>query len=273
MEPDQTLSTGAIAGRKKDKSQIYILFCTNATGSYKFRPLVIGKLLNPQCFKNFNRKILLLIDNVGFYFNPKIFNETENDFNNKENNEEEIVTESSYSAQNRKKVNKKKPDIKLSNIELIYLPSNTTAYLQPMDARIIYSFKSKYKKEYCKHLIRKFDAETGILPSCIDDDDVNFDLQNFEPDSDVTEIEDLLDNLLETDNVRNYFQILDHEISAKENLIEEQIVNLVQLENKEESEDNDDLNNEIPPISIKETVYSGLETFIPEFDVNNLRIF
>ncbi|CAB4486112.1 unnamed protein product [Rhizophagus irregularis] len=217
MEPDQTLSTGAIAGRKKDKSQIYILFCTNATGSYKFRPLVIGKLLNPQCFKNFNRKILLLIDNVGFYFNPKIFNETENDFNNKENNEEEIVTESSYSAQNRKK--------------------------------------------------------TGILPSCIDDDDVNFDLQNFEPDSDVTEIEDLLDNLLETDNVRNYFQILDHEISAKENLIEEQIVNLVQLENKEESEDNDDLNNEIPPISIKETVYSGLETFIPEFDVNNLRIF
>ncbi|GET56319.1 tigger transposable element-derived protein 5 [Rhizophagus irregularis DAOM 181602=DAOM 197198] len=155
------------------------------------------------------------------------FDETEDDFNNKENNEEEIVAESFYSAQNRKK---------------------------PMDARIIHSFKSKYKKEYYN-------------------DDVNFDLQNFKPDSDITEIKDLFDNLPETDNVRNYFQILDHEIPAEENLIEEQIVNLVQLENKEESEDDDDLDNEIPSISIKEAVYSGLETFIPEFDVNNLRIF
>ncbi|CAG8746640.1 9068_t:CDS:2, partial [Rhizophagus irregularis] len=168
------------------------------------------------------------------------FDETEDDFNNKENNEEEIVAESFYSAQNRKK--------------LVYLPPNTTAYLQPMDARIIHSFKSKYKKEYYN-------------------DDVNFDLQNFKPDSDITEIKDLFDNLPETDNVRNYFQILDHEIPAEENLIEEQIVNLVQLENKEESEDDDDLDNEIPSISIKEAVYSGLETFIPEFDVNNLRIF
>lgn len=98
-------------------------------------------------------------------------------------------------------------------------------------------------------------------------------MQNFKPDSDITEIKDLFDNLPETDNVRNYFQILDHEIPAEENLIEEQIVNLVQLENKEESEDDDDLDNEIPSISIKEAVYSGLETFIPEFDVNNLRIF
>ncbi|CAB4436504.1 unnamed protein product [Rhizophagus irregularis] len=208
-----------------------------------------------------DRKILLLIDNAGSHFNPKIFDETnlnEDDFNDEENNEEEM---------------------------LVYLPPNTTAHLQPMDAGIIHSFKSKYKKEYCKHLIRKFDAgvdytknklnlkeaieyiadgwnnvtqktirncwiKTGILPSYIDDDDVNFDLRNFEPDSDATEIEDLLDNLPETDNVRNYFQILDHEIPAEENLTEEQIVNLVQLEKKEESEEDDDSDNEIPPVSI-----------------------
>jgi hypothetical protein len=58
-------------------------------------------------------------------------------------------------------------------------------------------------------------------------------------------------------------------------------VNLcIQLEKKEESEENDDSDNEIPPVSIKEAV-GGLETFIiyfqqqtdPEFDVNDLRIF
>lgn len=128
--------------------------------------------------------------------------------------------------------------------------------------------------------IRNCWIKTGILPSYIDNDDVNFDLRNFEPDSDATEIEDLLDNLPETDNVRNYFQILDHEIPAEENLTEEQIVNLIQLEKKEESEEDDDSNNEIPPVSIKEAI-GGLETFIiyfqqqtdPEFDVNDLCIF
>jgi hypothetical protein len=85
-----------------------ILFCVNATGSHKLRPLVIGKSLNPQCFKNLNkstlsvtyranskawmrsdifvewikdldyyfriieRKILLLVNNAGSHFNPKI---------------------------------------------------------------------------------------------------------------------------------------------------------------------------------------------------------
>ncbi|CAB4428076.1 unnamed protein product [Rhizophagus irregularis] len=122
-----------------------------------------------------------------------------------------------------------------SNIKLVYLPLNTTTYLQPMNTRIIHNFKSKYKKEYCKHLIRKFDAEvdytncwikTGILPSYIDNDDVNFNWQNFELDSDTTEIEDLFDNLPKADNMQNYFQILNYEILAKENFTEEQIVNL-----------------------------------------------
>ncbi|CAB4417211.1 unnamed protein product [Rhizophagus irregularis] len=167
-------------------------------------------------------------------------NLNEDNFNDEENNEEEM----------------------LSNIELVYLPPNTTAHLQPMDAGIIHSFKSKYKKEYCKHLIRKFNAGVDYTKNKLNLKEA---------------IEYIAD---ETDNVRNYFQILDHEIPAEENLTEEQIVNLVQLEKKEESEEDDDSDNEIPPVSIKEAVGS-LETFIiyfqqqtdPEFDVNDLRIF
>jgi hypothetical protein len=167
---------------------------------------VIGKSLNPRCFKGFNksalpvtyranskawmradifiewlqhldswfrtmdRKILLLIDNAGSHFNPKILDESNN--TNEEvsddEEEEEIIAESSHSAQSRKrrkkpkqskrkKPIKKKPDIKLTNIELVYLPPNTTAHLQPMDAGIIHSFKAKYKREFCRHLIKQFD--------------------------------------------------------------------------------------------------------------------
>src|SRR4051794_29244793 len=116
-----------------------ILFCANATGSHKLRSLVIGKSLNPRCFKNLNklalpvtyranskawmrsdifvewikdldyyfrtmeRKILLLVDNTGSHFNPKIFEE-DNTIENESNDKEE----SNYEDQRKKTKNKKK---------------------------------------------------------------------------------------------------------------------------------------------------------------------
>ncbi|GBC13711.2 tigger transposable element-derived protein 6-like [Rhizophagus irregularis DAOM 181602=DAOM 197198] len=219
MEPNQTLSTGAVAGRKMDKSRVSVLFCANATGSHKIRPL-----------------------------------------------------------------KKEKPAVDLTNIELVYLPPNTTAHLQPMDAGIIHSFKAKYKQEFCRHLIRQFDSgvdhvknklnikeaidyiaeswnnvtpttiqncwiKTGILPSC-DDDNTD------EEDLDDDELENLLINLPEeTADVLEYFQLLDREIPTEEHLTEEQIIDMVRNEENqvEESED-DDENEEIPLISVKKAI-------------------
>lgn len=39
-------------GRKVEKQRITFLACTNATGSHKVKPLVIGKAKNPRCFRN-----------------------------------------------------------------------------------------------------------------------------------------------------------------------------------------------------------------------------
>ena len=155
---------------------------------------MIGKSNNPRCFKNINkaslpvtyyanskawmrsdifvewlhhldnwfrimdRKILLLIDNMASHFNPKMFDKDSSDLS--EDDDDETVAESSQSAQNRTKYKKKatkKPNIKFTNIKLVYLPPKKTAHLQPMYAGIIHSFKSKYKQEFCKHLIQQFD--------------------------------------------------------------------------------------------------------------------
>ncbi|CAB5367834.1 unnamed protein product [Rhizophagus irregularis] len=341
MEPNQTLSTGKISGRKKDKNRLSVLLCSNSDGSHKFSPLVIGKSLNPRCFKNINksnlpviyranskawmrsdifiewlhyldnwfrtmdRKILLLIDNAGSYFNSKIFDENNSDLSEDDpNTEGEVVAESSHSAQNRKKSKKKaikkRPDIKLTNIELAYLPPNTTAHLQPMDVGIIHSFKSKYKWEFCMHLIRQFDSgidreknklnvkeaidyiaeawnsvssttirncwiKTGILPSSdyVFDDVDN--LQNFEIDGlNDSDDEFDIDCLPEADHLREFFQMFDHEIPTEEHFTDEQIINLLQDEINGDSED-DISDEEIQMISDKEGI-NALKTFINYFE-------
>jgi len=69
-------------------------------------------------FCTMDRRILLLIDNARSHFNPKMFDKDSSDLSE----DEEIVAESSHSAQNRTKSKKKptkKPNIKLTNIKLI----------------------------------------------------------------------------------------------------------------------------------------------------------
>ena len=99
--------------------------------------------------------------NTGSHFNPKRLEKEDdiNDINDEEISDDECDSEQeSGHKKQKKKVQQKKVGPNLTNIELVYLPPNTTAHLQPMDAGIIHSFKAKYKQEFCKHLIRQFDS-------------------------------------------------------------------------------------------------------------------
>ncbi|CAJ0840660.1 8793_t:CDS:2 [Entrophospora sp. SA101] len=55
MSPNQTLSTGP------NKEILTVLLTTNATGTRKLKPIVIGKSVNPRCFKNVNMSLLPVI--------------------------------------------------------------------------------------------------------------------------------------------------------------------------------------------------------------------
>ena len=119
---------------------------------------MIGKSLNPRCFKNINKsalpvtyranskawmrsdifiewlkyldnyfriknkKILLLIDNAGSHLNQKRFEQNNDNeaIATDENSEEESVAESSRTAENRKKINKKNLLIFLLLISNLY---------------------------------------------------------------------------------------------------------------------------------------------------------
>jgi len=55
LEPDTILATTRLSGRKKSKERLAVALCANANGTDKLKPPVIGKYLNPRCFKHINR--------------------------------------------------------------------------------------------------------------------------------------------------------------------------------------------------------------------------
>lgn len=56
------------------------------------------------------------------------------------------------------------PKLELSNIELKFLPPNTTSKLQPLDAGIIMNVKSLYRKRLVRHVLGEMDESDSAAP-------------------------------------------------------------------------------------------------------------
>lgn len=144
MEPDKTLATKRLSGRKKNKERLSIALCTNADGSHKLSPLIIGKFAKPRCFKNINISNLKMI----YRSNPKawmlttLFQEWLQEFEyqvaQKHNGQRVLLLLDNCPSHKIQNLN-------LPHVEIYFLPPNTTSKIQPMDAGIIMSFKRHYR--------------------------------------------------------------------------------------------------------------------------------
>ena len=157
LEPDTSLATLRLSGRKKDKERLSIALCTNADGSHKLKPLVIGKYAKPRCFKNVN------LSNLGItYRNNKrawmlatLFQEWLHDF--------DLKVSRKYGNQPVLLLLDNCPShitegLTLSNTEVLFLPPNTTSTLQPMDAGIIMSFKRHYRRYHIRWMLEQIEG-------------------------------------------------------------------------------------------------------------------
>ncbi|CAI5997400.1 unnamed protein product [Closterium sp. NIES-64] len=162
--PRRTYSNGRILGRKVSKERLTVAFLMNADGSHVFRPLVISKAKRPHdfrpdydpeslCYWRHNekgwmtsplfthfisqlkaamyaegRKIVLLLDNASSHMLRS------------ELAWSEIVCGMRTTC--------------MSNVRLVFLPPNTTAFTQPLDQGIIATVKARYRQ----HWLRAFSA-------------------------------------------------------------------------------------------------------------------
>lgn len=154
--PDRTLSQSnvQVQGRKQPKDRVTVLLCSNATGSDKRKPLVIGRAANPRCFKNVDKQALGIHyrANKTAWMTGAYFTEWLQEFDRSMNGRKIALILDGASSHCK--------DLELNNIEMIFLKANTTSICQPMDQGIIQNVKTKYRKQVLWRIIEAYDSDS-----------------------------------------------------------------------------------------------------------------
>jgi hypothetical protein len=160
--PDRTLATKSHSGTKKSKDRITIALTSNADGSEKFLPWVIGKSENPRCFSRINRKNLRIMYrfNNTKWMTGLICEEYLQWLNNKMQGEQRKVLLLMDNFSGHELAVQLVGGLQgLSHVRIAWLPRNTTSVWQPMDQGIIASFKLQYRKLWITFMLREYEAD------------------------------------------------------------------------------------------------------------------
>ncbi|KAE9159318.1 hypothetical protein PF005_g32083 [Phytophthora fragariae] len=142
--PTRSICSKKMRGVKKKKTRITLAMTANADGTDALPILYLGHAKKPRCF---NKKFA---KDLGFDYKADkkawmtrvIFQDWLRgvDQNMRAANRHILLLLDNASSHDS-------GDLALTNVTLKHLPPNTTAFLQPMDAGIIASFKAAYKKK------------------------------------------------------------------------------------------------------------------------------
>ena len=149
------------AGGKQSKERITLALTASMTGE-KLKPLVIGKAQKPRCFAKICPENLP----VTYRNNKKAWMTGL------------LMTEWLTSLDRKMKQQKRKiilfldnapshPSVKLDNVKLVFLPSNTTSFTQPMDQGIIQTLKLKYRKRQLQYVLAQLERTEKSGPQIL----------------------------------------------------------------------------------------------------------
>ena len=154
--PDNSLgfTGGSHHGAKQSKSRITVLVGANMTGTDKLPLLVIGKSKNPRAFRNMTVP-------VDYHANKKVwmtsilFENWLRNLDKRMGREKRKIAMIMDNCPAHLKV-------ELGNVDLVFLPPNTTSHTQPMDSGIIRNLKLYYRHSLA---LRRLEAAEEDTPS------------------------------------------------------------------------------------------------------------
>jgi len=148
-------------GGKLSKERLTILVAANMTGSEKRQLLVIGKSAKLHCFKNVRHLPVMYTNNKKAWMTSPLFERT-------------LIVWDNELRQKKRKILllvdncPAHPDVKLKNINLVFLPPNTTSKLQPMDQGVVHTLKAHYWKCLVSRIIEDIDRNIESKVSVLD---------------------------------------------------------------------------------------------------------
>ncbi|KIK21674.1 hypothetical protein PISMIDRAFT_12163 [Pisolithus microcarpus 441] len=163
MPPDRGLSNKQTLGIKGKKICLTYLSTTNADGSQKLPPLVIGKAHKPWAFKNKTAAELgfLYRNNAKAWMTSVIYQEWLLNWDRALRNESRkiLLLQDNFSGHTVLE--------SLTNIHVENFKPNLTTHVQPNDQGIIHCFKAKYHANFIHCAVDLY--KSGVTPSQIYD--------------------------------------------------------------------------------------------------------
>lgn len=164
MTPDRTLFFKGenCLGGKMSKMRLTIMVAANMTGSCKRKLLVIGKYKKSRCFKNIHSLAVTYENNVKSWMTSEIFERWLRNWDTEliTNNKKVLLLIDNCPAH---------PTVtNLNCIKVVFLPSNDTSVLQPMNQGVIRCLKSHYRKLQLLKLIQDLDSNNQTSFTILD---------------------------------------------------------------------------------------------------------
>ncbi|XP_050063138.1 tigger transposable element-derived protein 6-like [Aphis gossypii] len=128
-----------------------ILLVCNMTGTDKRRPLIIGKSKNPRCFRAVKTLPVDYYANSNAWMTSQIFTEFLRKWDKEIKKPRRILLILDNCTAHPNLQN-------LENIDLKFLPPNTTSLIQPLDQGIIKTMKTYYRKAMRNFIVETIDV-------------------------------------------------------------------------------------------------------------------